>query len=133
VKKSILSLFLAASVVFSQTAPAGVVATVSGKKFTGPELEDFVKGLPQQFQQFYQQDREGFLKQIAMLYKFSNLATAEKVDQQSPYKQRLEFLRLQTLAQGYVENYRTKITVTDDEVAKFYEGAKAITWSLAWV
>jgi parvulin-like peptidyl-prolyl isomerase len=60
-----------------------------------------------------------------MLYKFSNLATAEKVDQQSPYKQRLEFLRLQTLAQGYVENYRTKITVTDDEVAKFYEGAKA--------
>ncbi len=102
-----------------------MVATVSGKKFTGPELEEFVKGLPQQFQQFYSQDREAFLKQIAMLYKFSDLATAEKVDQQSPYRQRLEFLRLQTLAQGYVENYRNKIAVSDDDVAKFYEGAKA--------
>ncbi len=124
-RKTFLLFFFAACLIPAQTPASGVVATVGGKKFTGPELEEFVKGLPQQFQQFYTQDREGFLKQIAMLYKFSDLAAAEKVDQQTPYKQRLEFLRLQTLAQGYVENYRNKITVSDEDVAKFYEGAKA--------
>lgn len=124
-RKTFLLFFFAACLIPAQTPAGGVVATVGGKKFTGPELEEFVKGLPQQFQQFYTQDREGFLKQIAMLYKFSDLAAAEKVDQQTPYKQRLEFLRLQTLAQGYVENYRNKIAVSDEDIAKFYEGAKA--------
>ncbi|MEJ1930136.1 peptidylprolyl isomerase [Nostoc sp. NIES-2111] len=123
-RKTFLLFFFAACLIPAQTPANAVVATAGGKKFTGPELEEFVKGLPQQFQQFYQQDREGFLKQIAMLYKFSDLAAADKVDQQTPYKQRLEFLRLQTLAQGYVENYRNKISVSDEDIAKFYEGAK---------
>lgn len=124
-RKTFLLFFFAACLIPAQTPANGVVATVGGKKFTGPELEEFVKGLPQQFIQFYQQDREAFLKQIAMLYKFSDLAAAEKVDQQAPYKQRLEFMRLQTMAQGYVENYRNKISVSDEDIAKFYEGAKA--------
>ncbi len=123
--KNLLLALCAASLAFGQAAPPStVVATVGGKKLTGVEIEEFVRGLPPQFQQMYSQDRESFLKQMAMLYKFSDLALADKIDQMTPYKQRMEFTRLQTLAQGYVETYRNKIAVADEDVAKFYEANK---------
>ncbi len=124
-KKSVFVLALSASIVFGQ-APASdkVVATINGKGITGKELEEFAKGLPQNFQQFYAQDKEGFLKQYAVLTKFAAMAEATKVDQQTPYRQRLEFMRMQTLAQALVEDYRNKIPVSDPEMAAFYEKNK---------
>lgn len=101
-----------------------VVATINGQPVTAKQLEDFAKGLPQQFQQFYQQDKEGFLKQYAVLMKFSKLAEEAKVDQAVPYKQRLEFTRLQILSQAYVEDYRNKITVKDEDLKAFYDKNK---------
>ena len=120
-KKSVIVLALSAGFVFGQaTPPDKVVASINGKKVTAKELEDFAKGLPPNFQQFYAQDKEGFLKQYAVLMKFSAIAEASKVDQQVPYKQRLEFMRLQTLAQALVEDYRNKIAVSDAELSAFY-------------
>lgn len=101
-----------------------VVATVNGQPITGKQLEEFAKGLPNQFQQFYQQDKEAFLKQYSVLLKFSKLAEAAKVDQMSPYKQRLEFTRLQLLSQAYVENYRNSIAVKDADVQAYYDKNK---------
>lgn len=110
---------------FGQAPPADKpVATINGKGITAKELEDFAKGLPQNFQQFYAQDKEGFLKQYAVLTKFAAIAESTKVDQQSPYRQRLEFMRLQTLAQALVEDYRAKLPVTDPELMAFYEKSK---------
>ena len=132
-KKSVFVIALSANIVFGQApaadkgqAPASnkVVATINGKGITGKELEEFAKGLPQNFQQFYAQDKEGFLKQYAVLTKFAAMAEATKVDQQSPYRQRLEFMRMQTLAQALVEDYRNKIPVGDPEMAAFYEKNK---------
>ncbi|WP_155121452.1 peptidylprolyl isomerase [Bryobacter aggregatus] len=120
-KKSVLLLALSASFAFAQDKP---VATINGKPISGKELEDFSKGLPPQFQQFYAQDKEGFLKQYAVLMKFSTIAEANKVDQQTPYKQRLEFTRLQILAQALVEDHRNKIAVTDEELKAFYDKNK---------
>ncbi len=124
-KKSVIALTLGASIAFAQaTAPDKVVATVNGNPLTAKELEEFSKGLPAQFQQYYQQDKEGFLKQYAVLMKFSKLAEAAKVDQASPYKQRLEFTRLQILSQAFVEDYRGKIIVADEDLKAFYEKNK---------
>ena len=124
-KNSVFAVALCASFAFAQ-APAGdkVVATINGKPVKAKELEEFAKGLPPQFQQFYQQDKEGFIKQVAVLEKFSMLAVAAKVDQQTPYKQRLEFNRQQILAQAFVEDYRNKIPVTDAELSEFFEKNK---------
>ncbi len=113
---------MSASFAFAQADK--VVATVNGQPITGKQLEEFSKGLPAQFQQYYQQDKEAFLKQYAVLMKFSKMAEAAKVDQASPYKQRLEFTRLQILSQAFVEDYRTKIPVADDEVKAFYDKNK---------
>lgn len=118
-------LLLAGAWAGAQTAATDkVVAVVSGRPMTGPQIEAFVSGLPQQLQQLYAQDRESFLKQMAMLYKFTDLAEAEKVHETAPYKQRIEFMRMQTLANGYVETYRSKLEVSDAEVAEFYAKEK---------
>jgi len=101
-----------------------VVATINGQPITGKHLEEFSKGLPAQFQQFYQQDKEAFLKQYAVLMKFSKMAEEAKVDQAAPYKQRLEFTRLQILSQAFVEDYRNKIVVNDADQKAFYEKNK---------
>jgi peptidyl-prolyl cis-trans isomerase C len=122
VKKSVLALTLGATLAMAQADK--VVATVNGKPVTGKEMDEFSKGLPAQFQQYYQQDKEGFLKQYAVLLKFSKLAEDAKVDQAAPYKQRLEFTRLQILSQAYVEDYRNKITVKDADITGFYEKNK---------
>ncbi len=130
-KKSVIVLTLGASIAFAQAtapdkaiAPDKVVATVNGNPLTSKALEEFSKGLPTQFQQYYQQDKEGFLKQYAVLMKFSKLAEAAKVDQASPYRQRLEFARLQILSQAFVEDYRGKIVVADEDLKAFYEKNK---------
>ena len=124
-KNSVIVLTLGASIAFAQAiAPDKVVATVNGVPVTAKEMEEFSKGLPAQFQQYYQQDKEGFLKQYAVLMKFSKMAEASKVDQASPYKQRLEFTRLQILSQAFVEDYRGKIVVADEEIKAFYEKNK---------
>lgn len=121
-KKTVFALAFSVASIFAQADK--VVATVNGKPVTAKELEEFSKGLPNQFQQFYQQDKEGFLKQYAVLMKFSKLAEDAKVDQASPYRQRLEFTRLQILSQAFVEDYRNKITVKDEELKSFYEKNK---------
>ena len=121
-KNSIFVIALSASIAFAQADR--VVASVNGKPITAKEMEEFSAGLPPQFQQYYQQDKEGFLKQYAVLMKFSKLAEAAKVDQASPYKQRLEFTRLQILSQAYVEDYRAKIVVKDEDLKAFYDKNK---------
>lgn len=124
-KKSVFVLALSACIALGQ-APAAdkPVAIINGKGITAKELEDFAKGLPQNFQQFYAQDKEGFLKQYAVLTKFAAMAEATKVDQQTPYRQRLEFMRMQTLAQALVEDYRAKLPVADAELMAFYDKNK---------
>lgn len=101
-----------------------VVATINGQPVTGKQLEDFAKGLPPQFQQYFNQDKEGFLKQYAVLLRFSKMAEESKIAESAPYKQRLEFARLQVLSQAVVEDFRSKITVSDPDLLAFYEKSK---------
>lgn len=116
---------MSAALAFSQASASDApVATVNGKKITAKQLDEFAKGMPPQFQQFYEQDREGFLKQYAVMMKFSDYAEQQKVDQQAPYKQRLEFARLQQLAQFVLEDHRNKIEVSDADLKDFYEKNK---------
>ena len=123
--RTLLALALGTTFAFAQAVPPDtVIATVNGKKVTAAELDDFVKGLPAQAQQYFQQDKEGFLKQYANLMKFSDLAIAAKIADIAPYKQRLEFARLQLLSSSYIDNYRNSLPATDEEVKAFYDKRK---------
>src|ERR1035441_2262363 len=87
-----LSLFLCAAAALSQTAPPAekgdtVIAIFEdGGKITLDEFQALVPGLPPQFQQMAQQDRQKFLHYYAMMRKLSQMAEQEKLDQHSPYR-----------------------------------------------
>jgi peptidyl-prolyl cis-trans isomerase C len=121
---------------FSQTAPAPppppatekgdtVIAIFEdGGKITLDEFQALIPALPQQFQQMARQDRQKFLHYYAMMRKLSQMAEQEKLDQRSPYKELLIFSRLNTLTDIKLKDVMDSVTVTPEEVEKFYSEHK---------
>jgi parvulin-like peptidyl-prolyl isomerase len=132
-----LSLFLCAAAGLSQTAPPvlppppppekgdTVIAIFEdGGKITLDEFQALIPGLPQQFQQMARQDRQKFLHYYAMMRKLSRMAEQEKLDQRSPYKEALAYSRLSTLTDIKLRDVLDSLTVTPEEVEKFYNEHK---------
>ena len=132
-----LSLFLCAAAALSQTAPPApappppaekgdtVIAIFEdGGKITLDEFQALVPGLPPQFQQMAQQDRQKFLHYYAMMRKLSQMAEQEKLDQHSPYKEVLAYSRLSTLTDIKLKDVLDSVTVTPEEVEKLYSEHK---------
>jgi len=131
-----LSLLLCVAAAFSQTAPAPppppatekgdtVIAIFEdGGKITLDEFQALIPALPQQFQQMARQDRQKFLHYYAMMRKLSQMAEQEKLDQRSPYKELLIFSRLNTLTDIKLKDVMDSVTVTPEEVEKFYSEHK---------
>src|SRR5262245_11639340 len=76
-----------------------VVATVNGRKLTAADVQKMVAGVPPQAQEAYRRDPKQFLREYAWYMHLQALADKNKLDQQSPYKEILEFQRLLTLVQ----------------------------------
>jgi len=95
-----------------------------GSKMTLDEFRALVPGLPQQFQQMAQQDRERFLHYYAMMKTLSHMAETEKLDQRSPYKEALAYSRLSTLTDIKLKEVMDSIAVTDEDVQKTYNENK---------
>jgi parvulin-like peptidyl-prolyl isomerase len=91
-----------------------------GGKMTVDELQTLMPALPQQFQQMARQDRPKFLHYYAMMRKLSQMAEQEKLDQRSPYKEALIYGRLSTLTDIKLKDVLDSMTVTPEEVEKFY-------------
>jgi hypothetical protein len=132
-----LSLFLCLAAASAQTAPPAppppppaekgdtVIAIFEdGGKITLDEFQALVPGLPPQFQQMAQQDRQKFLHYYAMMRKLSQMAEQEKLDQHSPYKEVLAYSRLSTLTDIKLKDVLDSVTVTPEEVEKLYSEHK---------
>jgi len=105
--------------------PDTVVAEIGGKKYTAAELDKLISGMPVQFQPAIRANPKN-LTQIFVFRELEHMALADKLEQQSPYKEQLEFMRTQYLAQTEAQSYRySKIAVSTDEEQKFYEAHKA--------
>jgi parvulin-like peptidyl-prolyl isomerase len=98
-----------------------VVATIDGEKITAGQIDRLRTGAPMQFQAAARMNNRDFLKSVAGLLVLAKRAEQEKLDQQEPYKDQLEFLRLNFLANTYIGTLNTKIQVTPDELKKYYE------------
>jgi parvulin-like peptidyl-prolyl isomerase len=104
-----------------EVAPDTVVASVEGKSLTAAEVDKLIAGLPPQLQQNVQKDRRQFLQQWALFKKISKMAEASKLDEQSPYKERLDYMRMQLLLNAQLEQVSLQIPVSTEEQKKFYE------------
>ena len=105
-------------------APDTVVASIEGKSFTAGEVDKLISGLPQQLQTNVQKDRRQFLQQWALFKRISEMAEASKLDQRSPYKERLDYMRMQLLLNAQLEQVSQEIPVSAEEQKKYYETSK---------
>jgi peptidyl-prolyl cis-trans isomerase C len=104
--------------------PDTVVATVEGKKFTAGDVRKLVAALPPQNQQHFAADPKEFLRQWVLLGKVANMAEKSKLDQQSPYKERLEYQRQLILSQAHIEQQFEQMPSPESEWKAFYEKNK---------
>jgi parvulin-like peptidyl-prolyl isomerase len=115
----------------AQTAPAEppkpdvppdtVVASIEGKSLTAGDVEKLIAGLPPQLQSNVRKDRRQFLQQWALFKRISGMAEANKLDQRSPYKERLDYMRMQLLLNAQLEQVSQDIPVSPEDQKKFYE------------
>ncbi len=118
------ALFVSACVL-AQPAKDRPVATVNGKKLTAAEVDTFVGALPQNLQTNFHRDPKEFMRQYAMMQLFSKMATERKLDEQSPYKERLAYTRMQILVQCMMDDANKNFTLPAEEQRKTYEDRKA--------
>jgi peptidyl-prolyl cis-trans isomerase C len=104
--------------------PDTVVATVEGKKFTAGDVRKLVAALPPQNQQHFAADPKEFLRQWVLLGKVANMAEKAKLDQQSPFKERLEYQRQLILSQAHIEQQFELMPSPESEWKTFYEKNK---------
>jgi peptidyl-prolyl cis-trans isomerase C len=101
--------------------PNDVVAVVEGEKITPARLQQLRESLPPNFRQQVSSinDRE-FLKSYATLVALSRRAEQEKVAEREPYKDQLAFLRMNFLAQSYLDYLGKHVKVSQLDFQQYY-------------
>lgn len=109
-----------------QAGPDDVVATIEGEKITPARIKQLREGLPPQFQQVANRmNDKAFLRSYAELRVMSKLAEQSKIGEQEPYRSQLEFLRMNFLAQAYLQHMDSQIKPSRDEFQRYYQEHKA--------
>jgi peptidyl-prolyl cis-trans isomerase C len=109
----------------SQIPASTVVAEVEGKPMTAGELNEFVGAMGPQAASFFDRDPKEFTRQLALLLKLAKVAEAEKLDQKSPAKQRLEYARANVLTQTLLDQKMNALPVDEKMLQTYYDQHKA--------
>jgi len=102
-------------------APDTVIAEVGGKKLTAAELDQLIAILPPQYQQAIRQQPQQYLNQVFLMKRLAEDAEKAGVDKQSPFKEQLEFGRLQVLSTAELTNINNNIKVSEEDKQKYYK------------
>src|SRR5690349_12183791 len=109
----------------SDLPPETVVATFGdGRKLTVGELKMFMNVLTPQMQQMAMKDRKAFVQQYALMYRLAELAHQNKLDQQSPTKEQIEFNRRYILMNAELSDAMNNIIVPAADQQRFYDQNK---------
>lgn len=101
--------------------PDTVVAEIEGKKLTAADVDKLLGVYPFALQQAVRSNPTRGLPQLYMLRFLADQAVKRGLDQQSPYKETLEYQRLSVLYQAEILIYRNSIEVKPEEQEKFYK------------
>lgn len=108
------------------TGPDDVVAMVEGEKITPARLKQLRESLPPQFRQTVEgMDDKAFLKSYAGLLVMSRLAEQEKIAEHEPLRSQYAFLRMNFLAQVYLDHLNKSVTPSEQELQLYYDQHKA--------
>ncbi len=103
-----------------KVAPDTVVAIADGKPITAGEIESMVDAMGPQIKQFYQKDAREFVRQYALQSKLASIAIDEKLDQESPYKERVRYSREAVLMQSLMERKMNDTPISEEEIQARY-------------
>ncbi len=92
-----------------------------GTKLTMGEFRRIYAALPPQNQQMALRDRRTFIQQWSLLRKLSIMAEKDKLDQESPTRESLEFDRMNILATAKLNDVLKTATVDPGELVKYYD------------
>ena len=102
-----------------------VIAIFSdGTKFTMGDFKRIYAALPPANQQLAMRDREQFLHQWEMLRKLTKQAEVAKLDKESPYRETLEYGRMNVMATAQISATVNAISIHPDEIDKYYDSNK---------
>jgi peptidyl-prolyl cis-trans isomerase C len=133
-----LFVFIFLPAAWSQTAPpaappspmpdlpddAIVAKFEDGTKFTMGDFRKYYQVLPPSNQQMAIRDRGEFLHQWALFRKLAKQAEEQKIAEESPYKEALEYARMQVLIQARLNGELNSVVVQPADVLKFYDANK---------
>lgn len=100
--------------------PDTVVIEVDGKKITAAELDKLIGSFPTANQPTLR-SRPQLLGQVFMMQQLSADAEKAGIDKQSPYKEQLDFYRIQVLANAQTTQIGNSLPVTEEDERKYYK------------
>jgi peptidyl-prolyl cis-trans isomerase C len=95
-----------------------------GTKFTMGDFKKIFASLPPANQQMALRNREQWLHQWELLRKLTKLAEEAKLDQQSPYKEALDYGRMNVLATAQINAAMNRVVVEPGDIVKYYDSNK---------
>lgn len=106
----------------AQQDPNKVVATINGHQITAKEAAALLKQVPDD-QRRSATNLASLLERVYMIDQFADRAEKLKLDQQNPWKERIELQRTQILAQAYINQVATNTSSAPGDAAKQYYDA----------
>jgi len=101
-------------------APDSVVLEAGGKKYTAAEVDKLIEALPAQFRQAAKTQPQAFTT-VFLTKRLVEDAEKAGLDKKSPYKEQLEYNRMQLLAQAYLNDYSNHVNVTSEDQDQYYK------------
>jgi len=95
-----------------------------GVKLTMGDFKKILAALPPENQPLALRDRKAFLQQWAFMRKLAQMAEKQKLDQETPAREQLEYSRMMILSQVKLADALNSITVEPAEIVKFYDTDK---------
>jgi hypothetical protein len=101
-------------------SPDSIVLEANGKKYTAAEVDKLIEALPPQYHQAAKSDPK-VMSQVFWIKRLVEEAEKAGLDKKSPYKEQLEYNRMQLLAQAHLFVYGSSIVVTSEDQEKYYK------------
>ena len=115
----------AASPPLPELPDATVVAVFDdGFRFTMADFRKLFRVMPAQNQQMAQRDLKTFVEQYALMRKLTQMAEKQKLDQESPSQEALDYYRNVILSQAKMNDVLNNTRIDEAEITKAYETHK---------
>lgn len=100
-----------------------ILATIGEIVITDAEVDAFIANMPKEQQMYasHPQFRKQCLDQIIAVYLYAKMAEEEKLDETEEFKKIMESARKDILAQMAMTETIKDVTVTEEDIQKYYE------------